>query len=344
MSAPVYPQKYLKYQKIVPNCQYRGWIKAREGVQDQGGLPSHVLHDYLLRSERWKKMLLGDYAAWAREVLVYPAAGDEFKKGIDVVDSIKDNQGRSWVFPASSMPEQAIGRANVGLFIDPEQVEVDGRRVVILADPTSIIFLEGFLQTLSATGKADKITRIPLAVSEKVLEKLPVSEKNCLYRLGGVGVRPLSRFSIREGHGRVVNTISDSHLDYMVAYVELQNLKIDQKLTFSDCLELVRCANISPRDMSMIISMFESNIDLFRAGDRQITPSDVSRFLASSNITPEFRFGRALVIADSVDSTTDFLDVGQSITAFVKKNPSILDAPRLTLDRYAALERRLSES
>ena len=46
---------------------------------------------------------------WAREDLVCPEQSGQFKE-IDVVDVNKDNAGREWILPASSIQEQAIGR------------------------------------------------------------------------------------------------------------------------------------------------------------------------------------------------------------------------------------------
>ena len=149
-------------QVIIPTRQNMGWLKARESVKDKGGLPSNVLHDeYLNGPEARYKTVHGYYAAWAREVLVYPQKGGQFKKGKDVVDAFKDESGREWVFPASNMPEEAVGRQKVGLFIDPEHVEVSDKRVVVLAKPQSIIVLSPLIQESGQTGLVDDKTRVP---------------------------------------------------------------------------------------------------------------------------------------------------------------------------------------
>ena len=184
---------------IVPIGERKGWLEARKSVQDKGGLPSNVLHDDILVGlwptlpDAEKAKLRGYYPAWAREVLVHPAKGDQFKKGKDVVDAHKDDAGREWVFPVSSMPEEAVGRAKVGLFVDPESVEVTGSRVVVLASPKNVVVLPSFIQENAQMGKVDERTRVPLEVAPEVAEMLTHDQKRLLYRINGVGVRPLVR-------------------------------------------------------------------------------------------------------------------------------------------------------
>ncbi|MDO8554536.1 MAG: hypothetical protein Q7S22_07040, partial [Candidatus Micrarchaeota archaeon] len=124
----------IQVQKRIIDLGNAPYLRAREIAAEKGTrLASNVLHDdYLVRSDRYQEVRRV-YAAWAREVLVYPAKDGQFAKGKDVVDSVKDTSGREWVFPASCIPEVAVGRDNVGLFIDPQKVEVDSKRVVILA-------------------------------------------------------------------------------------------------------------------------------------------------------------------------------------------------------------------
>lgn len=188
-----------KRQVIKPTGENAGWLNARKSVQDKGGLPSNVLHDDVLvklwptLSEPEKAKLRGYYAAWAREVLVYPAKEGQFKKGKDVVDAHKDEQGREWVFPASSMPEEAVGRDKVGLFVDPQNVEVNSKRVVVLAEPKSIVVLTPFIQSNGGMGLVDEKTRVPLEVAPEVAERLTEDQRRWLYRVDGAGVRPLVR-------------------------------------------------------------------------------------------------------------------------------------------------------
>jgi len=182
---------------IIPSGQNLGWLEAREAVKDKGGLPSNVLHDdVLVRSEAWKQLGVY-YPAWAREVLVYPAKGDTFKKGEDVVDVHIDEKGRKWVFPASFIPEEAVGKEKVGLFVDPEDAKVEdynGEPAVIIY-PKSIVVLHGFIQESVVEGRVDEDTRIPLEVAPEVAEKLAEDQKRWLYRRDGAGVEPLVRYA-----------------------------------------------------------------------------------------------------------------------------------------------------
>jgi hypothetical protein len=181
---------------IVPTGQHLKWLEARNAVRDIGGLPSNVLHDdVLVYSNDWESlasMRKGDhyYPAWAKEVLVYPEVNGKFKKGIDVIDNYNFFEGRPWVFPASSIPEIAIGKEKVGLFVDPHEIEVSSKRVVILAKPESVMVLTPFLQK-SGHGKVDDDTRVPL---EAFLEGLSAEQSRYLARYDGQGVRPLSRY------------------------------------------------------------------------------------------------------------------------------------------------------
>ena len=216
-----------KRQIIVPTGENLGWLKARESVQARGGLPSHVLHDDILvklwpaLSEPEKEKLKNYYAAWAKEVLVFPEKGGQFQKGKDVVDAHKDEAEREWVFPASSIPEEAIGKEKVGLFVDPESVEVNDQRVVILARSQSVIVLSSFIQTSGQMGQVDEITRVPLEVAPEVAERLTDDRKRRLYRIDGAGVRPLVRGVFGDRwHGVVANGRRDNA--FGVAYVGLE--------------------------------------------------------------------------------------------------------------------------
>ena len=190
-------------QTIIQTGQRLSYVKAFNLVRDIGGLPSNVLHDdTLVRSDVWKQ-LKSYYAAWAREVLVYPEQKGRFKKGEDVVDAYEDEAGRTWVFPASSMPEEAVGKAGVALFVDPQNVRIDGKRIIIDADPKSITIISPFLQE-NGWGRVDERTRVPLALAPDTGE---FNAKRYLWRLNGIGVRPIVRDSDGIGDKRTVYAI-----------------------------------------------------------------------------------------------------------------------------------------
>ncbi len=216
-----------------------GWLAARNAVKDRGGLPSNVLHDDILvklwpsLTRRAQVQLRMYYPAWAREVLVYPARGGQFKKGNDMVGAFKDDAGRKWVFPASSIPEQAVGREKVGLFVDPEQVEVKGSKVVVLARPASVVVLDNLIQYYGRKGKVDERTRVPLETSDKLID----DETRCLLRTERGGVHPLIRgvksINIRR---RDVHACGMSDRASGVAYVDLAAY-----VARSDITSIVRC-------------------------------------------------------------------------------------------------------
>ncbi|MFH2106192.1 MAG: hypothetical protein ABII22_02950 [Candidatus Micrarchaeota archaeon] len=206
----------VQTQKKIVDLGDAPYLRAREiSVQRGMKLASNVLHDdYLVGSNRYQKVRRV-YAAWARELLVYPEQNGQFVRGKDVVDSHKDNTGREWVLPASDVPEQAIGRQKVGLFVDPENIEVTDKRVVI--HPASVVVLDSFIQTLGNGGKVDEATRIPLEVAPELWEKLSDSEKRWLFRTAGVGVRPLVRYVYDINNRRVVDAGNRPGLGYGVA-------------------------------------------------------------------------------------------------------------------------------
>lgn len=172
---------------IVALGQKAGYLEARSLAAGRGmRLPSNVLHDdYLVRTGDYKGVRK-IYPAWAREILVHPEKGGEFKKGEDVVDS-----ETRWIVPGSYLTDPKLidadpFRKGVGLFIDPEDVIIDNERIVVI--PGSIVLLDPFIQINDATGTADETTRVPLGLP-------PQDEqgKRWLYRRAGVGVRPLAR-------------------------------------------------------------------------------------------------------------------------------------------------------
>lgn len=173
------------------------YAEAVNYAKEVGGLPSHVLLDKVTVSTAPEAERLESERYWpgvARELLAYPERGGVFRKGYDVVDSFKDDRGREWILPASSIPEEALGKPYVGLFVDPSGLEITSRSVVVLAEPHLITPLCPFLQTKGDFGKVDGATGIPLIVPYKLeKEALHGESKRWLWRIDGVGIRPLVR-------------------------------------------------------------------------------------------------------------------------------------------------------
>lgn len=165
-----------------------GYVDAFNAMRDKGGLTSNVIHDDVL-VKLWDKLtdeqraeLRKYYPAWAREIVVYPAEGGVFKAGQHVEDG-------NWFFPTHSIPKEAIDRPGVGLFVDPKNLYVEGKRVVVEADPSSIVLLTNFMQK-EGWSRVDERTRIPLAVSSN---GVPDGQQRYFWRISGQGVRPLAR-------------------------------------------------------------------------------------------------------------------------------------------------------
>lgn len=185
-------------QLIVPLGKAAGYLEARQLTQRLGGLPSHVLHDdYLVRTELWEGIRASS-PMWAREIVVHPEKDGKFRRRKDVVGAVEDEQGRKWVFPARYVPEEAVGREKIGLFVDPEDVRVEKYRgrdaVIVHANPHLVVVLHGFLQENRGVGKVDETTRIPLKVPPGFLAELPKQEKRWLWRTNGANVGLLVRF------------------------------------------------------------------------------------------------------------------------------------------------------
>lgn len=217
-----------KKQVIVPTGRKMGWLDARELVRTQGGLPPNVLHDrYLVETKEWKQ-IRDLYPAWAREILVYPEKNGAFKKGNDVIDPCEDEKGRVWVFPAACMPEAAIGQKGVGLFIDPLSVEISDKRVVVLAEVKYVAILTPFIQNDGEVGKADKSTGMPLYVAGNDRQYLTDAQKRWLWRIDGIGVRPLVRvWSGVWSDGRNVYANGRRGLAFGVAGVSLAQAELE---------------------------------------------------------------------------------------------------------------------
>ncbi len=173
------------------------YAEAVNYTKGAGGLPRHVLLDKVTVSTAPEAECLESERYWpggARELLAYPEMGGVFKKGYDVVDSFRDDKGRAWILPASSIPEEALDKPYMGLLVDPSGLEITSRSVVVLAEPHLITPLCPFLQTKGDFGKVDRATGIPLIVPYKLeKEALHGESKRWLWRIDGVGIRPLIR-------------------------------------------------------------------------------------------------------------------------------------------------------
>jgi hypothetical protein len=138
---------------------------------------------------------------YAREVVAHPPdpkrfpdSGGIFKKNEDIVDPETGT-----MVPLEFVRERDIYRPNIGLFIDPEDLDTHKKTGDIVVIPKSIIVLGNdetpFIQKGDewVRGKPDEETRIPLAVSDETWNDLSDEEKRWFYRVPQQGVRFLVR-------------------------------------------------------------------------------------------------------------------------------------------------------
>ncbi len=153
-----------------------GYLEARKVAEPYGGLPRNVTHEYTqVGSNDWSKPELeGYYPAYAREMPIYPGPGKTLKKGEDVIDPSIDEKGRRWVYPSYLIPEEAIGRANKALFVNPRKIIEEEKEVTVIADPDrDVTVLSDFPQKSDWTRT--------------------FGSYNFVWRLNTAGVRPLVR-------------------------------------------------------------------------------------------------------------------------------------------------------
>ena len=151
------------------------YLEARKAAEPYGGLPTNALHQKtLVETDEWKSPeLKGYYPAFAREMSIYPKAGETMKKGEDVIDALDDN-GRKWVYPSYCIPDEAIGKAGKALMVNPRKIIEEEREVTIIANPyKDVTVLSNFPQSTGWTQT--------------------FGADNHVWRLSGAGVRPLLR-------------------------------------------------------------------------------------------------------------------------------------------------------
>ncbi len=179
----------LQRERILPLAREADYLEARRIAGRAGGrMPSNVLLDGYLSTERWRA--LGTlFPAWSDELLVYPERGGRFKVGADVVDS-----ETGWVFPASCIPQEAFDRIRVGLIVAPLAITREQGKVIVHADPRrGVRSLHPFIQESGRGGLMDPASGVPLDVDAPVLK-----DKRFLVRKSHSGVSPIARFTF--GH------------------------------------------------------------------------------------------------------------------------------------------------
>ncbi|MDE1810547.1 MAG: hypothetical protein KGH66_00695 [Candidatus Micrarchaeota archaeon] len=180
-------------RQIVKPLGDDGYLNARQKAAMAGGkLPSNLLLDAILNKPEYSDHLKelrneGYFAAWAHEILVYPKKGGKFQEGKDISDAVGDSEGRQWILDSSCVPKEIFGKKGVGLFVDPEKIEVGEKKVVIYAKQEAVTLLSDFRQN-DGWGTMDTKTGIPVGDANS-----SQSDSRYLYRLDGQSVRPVAR-------------------------------------------------------------------------------------------------------------------------------------------------------
>ncbi len=185
------PYKKTRIKSLNQELDY---LEARKVAEPYGGLPRNVTHKRMLvDSDDWQTPELKEYhIAWAREMLVYPKSNEVFLPGgQDAVDSCEDKKGRAWVYPAFCIPDIALNKRNVALFVTPRYIEETDKQVTVIADPRKdVVVLYDFPQC-SQWGTVDEKTGIPLSAKNVDTSS---SSAGYLRRPDIAGVRPLVRY------------------------------------------------------------------------------------------------------------------------------------------------------
>ncbi len=187
-----------------------GYLEARKVAGPYGGLPTIASHQRaLVDTDEWQSSeLKGYYPAWAKEMLIHPKSGENMKKREDVIDPYTDDKGRRWVYPSFLIPDEAVGRANKALFVNPRKIIEEEKEVTVIADPDrDVTVLSGFPQS-------SDWTRV-------------FGAYNFVFRLGTAGVRPLVRYYYGYGDRRYI-VANDGHGDsFGVGYESLEETPQD---------------------------------------------------------------------------------------------------------------------
>jgi hypothetical protein len=207
----------ISKQAIIGTGQKMTWIHGRDSVKSRGGLPSYGLVESIIKSHGGFEGIIS--LLWLRELTAYPEFGGEFAEGRDFNDATAEKvTGVSWVMPAASIPKEAAGRKSVGLFFEPEEVEVGGGSIIIHANPDRVKIISPYSESTEITGAIGHETGFPLGISMKEGQ---ANQRNTLVfrRLESAGLRPLA-FSLKHGDRSILHANCRQDAVITVAYVE----------------------------------------------------------------------------------------------------------------------------
>ncbi len=203
------------------------YIEARKAAEPYGGLPTNALHQKtLVETDDWNNPELKSYyPAFAREMSIYPKAGETMKKGEDVIDAFLDDKGRKWIYPSYLIPDEAIGKAGKALMVNPRKIIEEEKEVTIIADPNKDVTI------LSHFPQSSDRTRI-------------FGADNFVLRVSGAGVRPLVRGFGGYDDRRVVGVYCRFGGRFGVGYESLEEVPLNLKdITLEQFLSVIKKSN-----------------------------------------------------------------------------------------------------
>ncbi len=208
-----------------------GFLDAFKALKEcERRLPDNKLYNGVtVRRANWTPELERINGAWIDGIAVFPARRESLTDA-----DIRDN---GWVMRGAYIPSEARNRRNVGLLVIPEELEVDGRSVIV--HPRSIRMLHPFIQDNFQEGRPDKETEFPLASDPARLALRRLLHGNILMynslvlrRLNGAGVRPIGRWSHVINEHTVVHYVDVSaspDIELAVSFVREPILRLTEK-------------------------------------------------------------------------------------------------------------------
>ncbi len=181
---------------IIPTGKSLTFLEARQLARDlEGRLPSNAELDSIMVGNYGWKHLMEDppkiHSLWTSTFLIYPEENSRFTNGKDIVSAYKDDQGRKWTVPWSSVEDIAslLQRDNRAIVIEDPEITIEKKQVIV--EMPSIEKVRVIAP--SSEGEVDDEMRLPTAKRSGVDGKIDSEQRRYLYRADGVNVSPLAR-------------------------------------------------------------------------------------------------------------------------------------------------------
>ena len=168
-----------------------GYFEARKFANRAGGkLISHVLLDKCLTDKEDTEKIKDSFGAiYANEIVAYPRRGGWFIKG--------DLSGANCLIsPQSHVPDEAIFKPGICLFIDAKEEKIERRnsKIYLLPDKEDIIIVKNFVSGYGGQGHLHSQTGLVVSRSPKKIcnARQSLARFCCTNKEGGVW--PLYRY------------------------------------------------------------------------------------------------------------------------------------------------------